>query len=68
MATDKAQLADDLQITVNGDPVGTVPSRPPLNGTKHVWGGYVVALGLHPDQVDNHSKAELIELAERLGG
>lgn len=68
MATDKADLADDLHITVNGTTVGAVPSRPAASAAKPAWGRYVIALGLHPDQVDNHSKNELIELADRLGG
>lgn len=45
-----------------------IPDRPADGAKAEKWAAYVVALGLHPDEAGKHSRAELIDLADRLGG
>jgi hypothetical protein len=45
-----------------------IPPRPADGAKAEKWAAYVVALGLHPDEAGKHSRSELIDLADRLGG
>jgi hypothetical protein len=70
-AVDGAGLSDQVHVALNGRPIGQpdrIPDRPAAGAGKEKWGAYVVALGLHPDEVGNYTRDELPVLADRLGG
>lgn len=76
MATNDAGLSDEVSAALNpagqepdyGPQADPIPDRPADGAGEAEWAAYVVALGLHPDEVEKRSKAELAELADRFGG
>lgn len=76
MATDDNGMRDHVSAELNstgpepdyGPQPDRIPDRPHVNASAAEWGQYVVALGLHPDEVEKYTRQELKDLADRLGG
>lgn len=76
MTADSSGLTDEVTAELNpadsgpdyGPQAEAIPARPAAGANHEAWAAYVVALGLHPDQVDDYDTGELIRLADRFGG
>lgn len=75
MSIDNNQVKDTVRVELNGSEVEDTTQLPPIlyrpsdSATKAIWIDYCVSLGASREYLENSfTKAELIELADRLGG
>lgn len=72
MASDSNDRIDEVVINGEDDP-GSYGNHPTLvhpgeSGSKAAWAAYCVDLGTDSTATEGLTKAELVELASRLGG